>query len=159
MRPFAPVLVCALATTTLAGCISTQATMLDPEPRGEVAPESVRVYRTPESIGCEYAEVALIHAQGDSFNTNENQMIKAAKKKAGAVGANGVVLSTIDEPSTGEKIAGALIGFGLSKRRGEMLAVHVFEPCIPLGGADGDEAADMEDEVMEEEVMEDADTN
>lgn len=121
----------ALATVLLTGCIQTQATMLDPTSRAEVPAEQVRVYRTVESIECEFAEVAMIHAQGGANYTNENQMINAAKKKAGKVGANGVVLGNINEPSSGAKVAGAI--FGVSpERRGEMLAVYVYDPCQPL---------------------------
>jgi hypothetical protein len=130
----------------LAGCIQTQATMLDPTARPAVPAEEVRVYRTAESIECDYAEVALIHAQGGANFTNENQMIEAAKKRAGTIGANGVVLGTIDEPSAGAKVAGAI--FGVSPdRRGEMLAVYVYDPCRPQGT----EQAGTADEGMTEE--------
>lgn len=129
-----------LAFAVLSGCISTQATVLDPETRPEIAADSVRVYRTAESIKCEYAEVAIIHAQGGANFTNENQMINAAKKKAGKVGANGVVLGNINEPSAGAKVAGAI--FGVSPdRRGELLAVFVYDPCRPLAPMTEEEPA------------------
>ena len=57
----------------LTGCVQTQATILDPTVRTEVPAEEVRVYRTEESIECEYAEVAIINAQGGANYTNENQ--------------------------------------------------------------------------------------
>ncbi len=118
----------------LTGCVQTQATMLDPTGRPPIPEDQVRVYRTSESIECEYAEIAVIHAQGGASYTNENQMINAAKKRAGGIGANGVVLGTVNEPSSGAKIAGAI--FGVSpERRGEMLAVHVYDPCRPLNPA------------------------
>lgn len=113
------------------GCISTQATMLDPTSRPPVPQEEVRVYRAAESIECDYTEVAVLHAQGGSYLTNEHMMIKAAKKRAGKVGANGVVLGTINEPSSGAKVAGAIFGVG-TERRGEMLAVYV-DPCQSEG--------------------------
>jgi hypothetical protein len=125
MRAIAPAIV---ALVTLSGCVQTQATMLDPTARPPIPEEQVRVYRTEESIECEYDEVAIIHAQGGANFTNENQMINAAKKRAGQIGANGVVLGTINEPSAGAKVAGAI--FGVSPdRRGEMLAVYVYDPC------------------------------
>lgn len=120
----------------LVGCVQTQATMLDPTERPPVPEEEVRVYRTVESIQCRYEEVALVHAQGGAGSTDENQMIGAAKKRAGRVGANGVVLGDINEPSAGARIAGAIFGVG-SERRGEMLAVYVSEPCEAIGGAGG----------------------
>ena len=124
------------AAIFLAGCIQTQATMLDPTSRPAIPPERVTVYRTVESIKCAYAEVAMIHAQGGANFTNEAQMIEAAKKKAGEVGANGVVLAEIQEPSSGAKVAGAI--FGVSpERRGELLAVYVYYPCQPLYESEG----------------------
>ena len=129
----------------LTGCVSTQATMLDPTSRPEVASEQVRVYRSETSIQCEYAEVAIINAQGGSNYTNEAQMFNAAKKRAGKIGANGVVIGNINEPSSGAKVAGAIFGVSPT-RRGEMLAVYVYEPCRPLdraGSAQPDSAGSM----------------
>lgn len=135
---------------TLTGCIQTQATMLDPTTRPAVPPEEVRVYRNEASIECDYAEVALVHAQGGANFTNENQMIEAAKKRAGKIGANGVVLGTIDEPSAGAKVAGAI--FGVSPdRRGEMLAVYVYDPCRARDEASTDEEMLGEEGTMEED--------
>ena len=126
----------------LSGCVQTQATMLDPTVRTEVLPEQVRVYRSEASIECAYAEVAIINAQGSSAYTNESQMFNAAKKKAGKIGANGVVIGAVKEPSSGAKVAGAI--FGVSpERRGEMLAVYVYDPCRPI---EGREATDVETE-------------
>lgn len=115
----------------LTGCVQTQATMLDPTDRPAVPEDLVRVYRTSESIQCEYVEVAIIHAQGGANYTNENQMITAAKKRAGKIGANGVVLGTVNEPGAGAMVAGAIFGVSPT-RRGEMLAVYVYDPCRSL---------------------------
>lgn len=105
--------------------------MLDPTVRSRISEEQVRIYRSEASIQCEYAEVAIINAQGGSNYTNENQMFNAAKNRAGKIGANGVVLGNINEPSSGAKVAGAIFGVSPT-RRGEMLAVYVYEPCRPL---------------------------
>ena len=113
----------------LAGCMQTQATMMDSSldlPR--VHPDDVRLYRSEASIECEFDEVALIHAQGSTSFTNEKQMIKAARKRAARVGANGLILTEIDEPGAGAKVAGAVLGVD-TERRGEMVAVYVHKPC------------------------------
>ncbi len=86
------------------------------------------VYRTADAIECDYIEVALIHSQGEADATSEAQLIRSARKRAAKVGANGLVIDTVEEPGTGERIADALLGIG-AKRRGELLAVHVKSPC------------------------------
>lgn len=115
---------------SLTGCVQTQATMLDPTERAPLTEDQVRVYRTAENVECEYTEVAVINAQGSAGGTNESQMVSAAKKRAARIGANGVILGTVNEPSAGARIAGAIFGVG-SERRGEMLAIFVDEPCRP----------------------------
>lgn len=110
--------------------MQTQATRLTAEAQPPVLEEEVRVYRTPEHIGCAYDEVALIHAQGDVAFTNEHRMIKAARRRAAKVGANGVIPGTIEEPGVGA-LAAALVGF-MPDRLGELLAVFAHSPCCPL---------------------------
>ena len=44
-------------------------------------------------------------------------MIKAAKKKAASIGANGIILGEMNEPSAGAKIAGAIFGTGTTRSR------------------------------------------
>lgn len=118
----------------LSGCIQTQATMLNTESRSEVIPDQVQVYRTLDNLTCAYEEVAVVFAQGDVAFTNEAQMIRAAKKRAAKVGANGIVLNQIKEPNGFAQLAGSLIGLS-PDRRGELLAIYVPEPCQPIEGA------------------------
>jgi len=115
---------------SLSGCVQTQATMLDASTsaRPPVDPDLVRIYRTPASVACAYDEVAIVHAQGSSASTNENQMLTAARRRAGRIGANGVIIDNINEPSAGARVAGAIFGVAPS-RRGEMLAIYVHDPC------------------------------
>lgn len=128
------ILAAAVVAVAASGCVQTQATRLGASNRPPVAEADVRVYRTAESIGCAFEEVAMINAQGSSGLTNESQMINAAKKRAGQVGANAVIMGRINEPSAGAKVAGAFLGVS-PERRGEMLAVYVFDPCRPTQAA------------------------
>ncbi|NIR49545.1 MAG: hypothetical protein GWN41_09865 [Phycisphaerae bacterium] len=91
-----------------------------------VDPEEVVVYVTPNDVTGDYEKIGIIHAQGESSWTNEHQMIESAKKKAASIGANGIILGEIDEPSAGAKIAGAIFGTGTT-RRTQILAIYVFE--------------------------------
>lgn len=54
-------------------------------------------------------------------------MFKKMIKKAGAMGANGIILDAISEPSAGAKVAGAIFGVG-AERKGKAIAIFVFPP-------------------------------
>ena len=140
--PYAALAALMLLALSQTGCVQTQATRLTAEAQPPVPKEEVQVYRTPEHIGCAYDEVAIIHAQGDVAFTNEHGMIRAAKERAGEVGANGVVLGSIEEPGVGA-LAAALIGF-LPDRRGELLAIFVHSPCRPLAAGEASATAGSE---------------
>ena len=51
-------------------------------------------------------------------------MLKSMRKKAAAVGANGIIMDGINEPSAGAKIAGAVFGTG-AERKGKSVAIFV----------------------------------
>lgn len=107
-------------------CVHTQLTRLSEEEYPEVQPDDVMVYFSPSEIKGEYEKLGIIHAQGEGSWTNEHQMLETVRKKAGGIGANGVVWGDINEPSSGAKIAGALFGTGTT-RRGQFVAIYVYE--------------------------------
>src|SRR5215475_8952353 len=109
------------------GCVATQATMLRPSAHyGPVTPAQVQVFLREDDIKTPYEKVAIIYAQGEATMTDEVQMIAAAKEKAAQVGANGIVLSKIDEPSAGAKVAGLIFGVAVM-RRGEVIGIRLKE--------------------------------
>jgi hypothetical protein len=107
-------------------CVSTNATVLDPTPqaRPPVDAAQVRIYRSAAQVTGKFTEVALLNASGESAMTNEKKMLESMRKKAGALGANGVILEAITEASAGAKIAGAVFGVG-SQRKGRAVAIFV----------------------------------
>ena len=114
----------------LAGCVFTQATMLDGTAYLPVDADDVVLYLDEadiEDIEDEWESIAIIHAQGDATWTRESKMLKAARKRAGKIGANGILIEDINEPSAGAQIAGEILGTG-STRRGRMIAIRVFGP-------------------------------
>lgn len=119
--------VAAVSLLLVAGCVQSQATLLDPTPRARLSEDQVRVYRTLEAVECDFTEVALIHTQGEASATSDAQMISAARKRAARAGANGLALGEFEAPGAAERIADAVLHTG-AKRRGELLAVSV-EPC------------------------------
>lgn len=120
------ILVVAFATVIM-GCVSTNATMLNPTPSGRAPiPEAqVRIFRTASQVTGKYEEVALLNATGESNWTNEQKMMESMRKKAASLGANGVILDDIKEAGAGAKVAAAIFGTG-TQRKGRAIAIFVF---------------------------------
>lgn len=115
-----------LLAAILSGCVSVQATRLGGGViHSPVPPERVAIYRNAEQVGARYEEIALLSASGDHSYTSEEQMYAGMRKKAGALGANGVILDSLTEPTTGAKVAQAFLGTS-ANRRGKAVAIRVF---------------------------------
>lgn len=66
-----------------------------------------------------------MNAKGEASWTNEEKMFNSMRKKAGEMGANGIILDAISEPGAGAKVAGAILGTGV-ERKGKAIAIYVF---------------------------------
>ena len=114
--------------TTLAGCVSTNSTLLgSAQTMSAIVPASVTFYRTPDQVVGPYSEVALLNASGDSVWTNENAMFESMRKEAAKLGANGVILEPVQEPSTALKVAAAIFHVS-APRKGRALAIRTLSP-------------------------------
>lgn len=121
---FIRVLVVALALASGA-CVQTHTAVLGNAPsRAPVAPEMVRLYRTPAQVPGTYLEVALLYSDGTTGWTSESDMLKSMRTKAGALGANGVILEGIDEPSAAVKVIASVVCVG-AERKGRAIAILV----------------------------------
>ena len=124
MKPFLTMSICGLLL--VGACVRTNTAMLGNAPtRMAVAPEQVAVYRTAAQVPGKYEEVALLNSTGASGWTSEAGMLKSMRTKAGALGANGVILDAISEPSAGAKVAAAVVGIG-AERKGKAIAIYIF---------------------------------
>lgn len=115
-----------LAATT--ACVSTNATLLDVAATARRAPvpaDQVKLYRLATQVPGRYEEIALINAASASQYTSEQKMLESMRKKAGSVGANGVILEGISEPGAGAKVAAAVFGTA-TERKGKAIAIYVF---------------------------------
>lgn len=114
-------------TLALAGCVTTNASLLGntANKRPAVLAENVALYRTADQVPGKYEEVALLNSEGDSSFTNEAKMFESMKKKAGEVGANAIILDAVSEPSGGAKVAAAIFGVS-AERKGKAVAIYVF---------------------------------
>jgi hypothetical protein len=104
----------------IAGCVSAQATMLTPNRYAPVPSREVQVYLGVEEVPAECERIALIHAAGNANWTNEQQMISAARKKAGKAGANAVLIRTLRDPGLGTLVAAELFDLP-ADRKGELI--------------------------------------
>ncbi len=119
------VLIAVVCLTVLA-CINAQVTRIGaPVMYNPVMEDSVEVYLAEADIPCKFEKIAVIHAQGEGTWTNEDQMIRKAKKEAGKIGANAILITQVNEPSAGAKVAGAIFGVGTT-RRGQIVALRLF---------------------------------
>jgi hypothetical protein len=125
MKHFARLSVALCVVASLTGCVTTNATRLGTgAPLAAVPVESVAIYRTASQVPGKYEEVALLNSKGESSWTDEAAMFKSMKKKAAELGANGIILDAVSEPSAGAKIASAVFGTG-AERKGRAIAILV----------------------------------
>jgi len=119
-------LVCAIALIAI-GCVSAKATLLNPDMRFDPVPwEEVRVYLSEEDVPGEFETIAIVRSEGKEVFTTEAQMLEKMKKKAGALGANAIILKGIKDPGDLDRMADELSGgFGLGSRKIQATAIRV----------------------------------
>lgn len=124
MKWIAVVLLCVLP---LAGCVTTNASMLGTATakRSVILPQNVALYRTADQVPSKYEEVALLNSAGDSNFTDEAKMFDSMKKKAGEIGANAIILDALSEPGAGAKVAAAIFGVS-AQRKGKAIAIYIY---------------------------------
>lgn len=97
MRPRLVVLLSCIALLTMA-CVSVNAARVSPVRYAPVSKDQVYVFTSADKVTRPYDEVALLDASMDSDGIDA-KMIDAMRKKAGSLGANGLILGDIHHPS------------------------------------------------------------
>jgi hypothetical protein len=128
----------AAAGVAAIGChsVSTNASVIDPSLRlARTCPAAVKLYTVPDRVQQPYREVALLNSAGETTYTSESDMIKSMREKAASLGANGIILGGIDEPSAITKLAGQIAQVGAdaagqpvsisAERTGKGVAIYV----------------------------------
>lgn len=114
----------------MSGCIwqvATHASLIDPSVKlAPTCQAGVKLFRTTATLPGEYSEVALLTAEADTKYSDDGEMIEAMRKKAAKVGANGVILGSLREPSALTQIAGEVAKTG-TLRKGESIAIFIPE--------------------------------
>ncbi len=116
----------------MVGCVTTNAARLATATadRPALIAEDVALYRVASQVPRQYEEIALLNSSGDSGFTDEARMFESMRKKAGELGANGVILDAVSEPGHGAKVAAAIFGVS-AQRKGKALAIWVFPVGSP----------------------------
>ena len=119
----------------VAACVPVNTTMLSPLGHfAPVEPERVRIFTdTAELAEYDYEPVAVLNASGDYKWLGEQDMFKAIREKAGAIGANAVLCVSQVEPSNEDKVLNGitlvLTGYGSpADRKAEVVAIFVRNP-------------------------------
>jgi hypothetical protein len=113
-----------LAALALAACVSVNKSVLAPNPTGRTfSTEQVYVFLQGDSVP-EHTRLAILNARGDSDVTDEADMIDELREEAGKLGANAIILGELEEPGTGARIAGALLGTS-TDRETQAIAIYV----------------------------------
>ena len=68
-----------LALLLLAGCVQTQATLLDGTTYPPVDPADVVIYLSEDDIPADWKPIAIIHAQGEAQLTTESKMLRKSR--------------------------------------------------------------------------------
>ncbi|MYD57372.1 MAG: hypothetical protein F4246_10200 [Rhodothermaceae bacterium] len=81
-----------------------------------VYPEMVQIFLPGDSLP-PHDRVAILAGSGADNWSNRTQLLDHLRRRAGELGANGVILGQVEESSSGEKIVGYLTGFGSSRKQ------------------------------------------
>lgn len=110
----------------ISGCITMETTTLGPTNFEPVPSDQIYVFFSEDEIEYDFTRIALFHLEGDATWTQESKMIEKAKKRAGELGANAIVLRDMHEPSDGAKIASEFLGT-TAERRGAIVAIRIHD--------------------------------
>lgn len=122
-----PLIIIGLMSVSVA-CVSTKSVLVNPSMKQypPVPAESVYVFTSESELDTlDYVRVAIIEATGSTDWSSQTGMIKAMRKKAGKLGANGIMLPTIKEPGEATKIVGSILGYD-AERKGNVIAIRIL---------------------------------
>ena len=114
---------CLTALVTLGACHPVSVRPIDTSPRPFVAIDSVRLFYSPEAVPFRYDEVAVLDMEVDWLIKDREDIYRALREKAGQLGANAVIVPTIDKASRDAEVVPELVTRG--GIRGKALAIFL----------------------------------
>lgn len=117
-------LFCGALLLSVAACRQVKVTPIAPAtPRPAVLTDSVRLFFSPEAVPFRYDEIALLSMNVDWNLEDKEDIYLALRKKAGELGANGVIVALAAGQRRGENVGSVVITSG--GLRGDALAVFL----------------------------------
>jgi hypothetical protein len=115
-----------LASLPLAACTTTGAVLLGGTgTHPEVSPGQVRIFLREADVPGDYERIALVTVRSDATWADEATLIRALRRRAARLGANGLILGEIRHPSTAERVAEVLTDYR-PQRRGRAVAIRLL---------------------------------
>jgi hypothetical protein len=109
----------------LGACTSTGAVLLGgTAPYPETDPYEVRVFLSEDEVPGEYERIALVTARSDAGWSDEADLIRAMRKRAARLGANGLIVGEVRDPTTLERVAEVLTEYE-AQRRARGIAIRL----------------------------------
>jgi hypothetical protein len=112
----------------VSACVGTRHVLIDPSaPRlAPIPADSVAIYGSEAELdSLRFVRVALIDASASGDFVDRVDMLEAMRKEAAKLGANGIIISGIEEPPPAARMAAAVFGVE-TERRGSVVAVRVL---------------------------------
>jgi hypothetical protein len=122
---FRVVTILTIGAAAAVGCTQTNVALMDNSVHlARTCANGVKIFSSPSQVGVAYQEVALLNSTGSTGFTTEAGMMKSMREKAADVGANGIIMGNIDEPSAGAKVAAAVFRTS-TDRKGKSVAIFI----------------------------------
>ncbi len=121
-----------LVTFFVFGCVSVNYTKLGNNDYNPIEPSTVIVYMDPSDVPVKFEKIGLLNSTGSSTFTNEKSLIDAMKEKAGQMGADAIILGTMEDADWFQKAVGAYLNVP-TKRHGQALAIRFLNPLGAYG--------------------------
>lgn len=113
------------------GCAVASAVKVSDRTYAPIQSDQVRVFVSEEDVSGPYEKVAIITSEGDYDFSGKPALIKTMKKKAAALGANGIILGQFQAPTTGQKIAQAFLWTSANNKY-ECMAIRLKSKKRPI---------------------------
>ena len=109
-------------------CVSTHALKLSSVSHPPLSSDSVQVYVSEDEVKENFEKVATIEVKGSSIWKTKEALLKRLKEKAGAIGANGIILLDVKDRSLGVKALDLYFTAGLlTRKKIQAIAIFRFE--------------------------------